>query len=404
MHPVPFFRVLAGLACLLASAVVGAEGARILAHSPVEIVASRADAGTRLELQLEGSSLSMLLEPNAELLASLQAPEREAFASRGELFMRGSIEGIDASWVRLSRLEGRWSGVWWDGTELFLLDPTDTVRAQLKSNAGNTDYVAYRLSDIDMPSLLNDAISLPSYALGTKSARTDYARFARHLAVASVLDSARPKGSPVRQMRVTIVTDTEFTGVHAGNRDGVVASRINAVDGIYSDQFQTRIVVGELRHLSDNGTLNTTVVSGGDTLLTRFLTYMVSGAGSNIPKGGVNHLFSGKNFDGNTLGVAYVGVLCNSSFGYGINEVRAANTTSALVIAHEMGHNFGASHDGQVNSPCVDQTGSWLMSQSINGSSEFSPCSRNAIVPRINAATCFTPVTSVPSLFSNGFE
>jgi hypothetical protein len=404
MRPLCFYRVFVGVACLLASAAVSAEGARILAHSPVAIVASSTDAPTRIELRLEGNSLSMLLEPNAELLASLQDAQRDAFSSRGELFMRGNIEGIDSSWVRLSRVKGRWSGAWWDGTELFLLDPTDAVQTQLKSKADGAAHVAYRLSDIEMPSLLNDMVSLPGYALGAKSARTDYASFGRHLAASSVFDGAQPKGGPVRQMRITVVTDTEFSSTHGSERDAVVASRVNVIDGIYSDQLQTRIVLGELRHLSSNGTLNITAVSGEDTLLDRFRTYMFSGAGSSIPKGGVNHLFSGKNFDGSTLGVAYVGALCNTQFGYAINEVRVANTTSALVVAHEMGHSFGSDHDGEMGSACSGQTGAWLMSPSINGSTQFSPCSINTIMPEINAATCFTPVTSVPSLFSNGFE
>ncbi|SDD09173.1 M12 family metallo-peptidase [Aquimonas voraii] len=396
-------RLLAGLALSLPLGAALAETeARILAHAEARLETDRR-AQDRLNLQIEGQTLQLRLRENHALLAALPPQSRASIDALGTHY-EGEIEGIEGSWLRLSLIDGRYSGAYFDGTELVLLDRADTLAASLvkRAPASADTLLAYRLRDVELPGLVDDVVAVPGYPLKTGSARTSYENFARHLRGAAA--GPGKLGSPVRQLAVTVVTDTEFGSVHGGNRDAVVASRINVVDGIYSDQFQTRIVVGTLRHLSDNGTLNTTVVSGSDTLLTRFRTYMTSGAGSNIPKGGLNHLFSGKDFDGNTVGVAYLSVLCSTSFGYGINQVRAANTTTALTIAHEMGHNFGASHDGQSGSVCESQTGSWLMSPSLNGSSTFSPCARTSIEPRIQQAACFQPVVVPGAVFRNGFE
>jgi len=66
------------------------------------------------------------------------------------------------------------------------------------------------------------------------------------------------------------------------------------------------------------------------------------------------HFISGANLGG---GVAYVGVLCNPSFGYGVSGNISGNinwgtwtgapggfTWDFVVVAHELGHNFGSSH------------------------------------------------------------
>jgi len=387
----------------LAGAAAANDGSRIHAHLAAELEATPARGSDQLQLRVDGTTLVLSLEDNLGLLSTLDSAQRQAALAGGNRFVSGRIEGISESWLRLSMIENRWAGAYFDGSELFLLDPIDAVREALVSPAPKSaGYVVYRLRDVELPGLLDEIVEVPAGKRAEADTRTDYAGFARHLGAVSA-GSAASKNA-VRQLRLTVVTDTEFSSVHGGNRDAVVASRVNIVDGIYTDQFQTRIVVGELRHLSANDTLNTTVVSGSDSLLLRFRTFMNSGAGSSIPKGGLNHLFSGKDFDGSTVGVAYVNVLCSSSFGYGINQVRAANSTTALTIAHEMGHNFGASHDGQSGSSCEAQTGTWLMSPSINGSNMFSPCARTVVVPRINVANCLQPVSSVGRLFANGFE
>jgi len=70
------------------------------------------------------------------------------------------------------------------------------------------------------------------------------------------------------------------------------------------------------------------------------------------------HFISGKSVQG---GVAYVNVLCNASYGYGVSQVYGAFDLSqpsqiwdVEVVTHELGHNFGSPHT-HCYSPPVDE-------------------------------------------------
>ncbi len=72
----------------------------------------------------------------------------------------------------------------------------------------------------------------------------------------------------------------------------------------------------------------------------------------------VVHFVSGKSVQG---GVAYIDVLCNASYGYGVSQVYGSFDLSqpsqiwdALVFTHELGHNFGTPHT-HCYSPPVDK-------------------------------------------------
>ncbi|MEM6569890.1 MAG: zinc-dependent metalloprotease family protein [Planctomycetota bacterium] len=58
------------------------------------------------------------------------------------------------------------------------------------------------------------------------------------------------------------------------------------------------------------------------------------------------HLFTGKNLQGGTIGVAFLNAVCNQTLGYGLSESRfTGNLTSrAGLTAHEIGHNFNRNH------------------------------------------------------------
>jgi hypothetical protein len=128
---------------------------------------------------------------------------------------------------------------------------------------------------------------------------------------------------------------------------------------------------------------------------------MSSGAGSGIPFTGLAHLVTSRSRDGGIAGIAYLGVLCSSFSGYGVDWDAGNETTNGLVFAHELGHNFDAPHDGQ--NECADETFRGIMNPSINGSQEFSQCSLEQMQPAVAAASCLVTTPNADLIFGDGF-
>lgn len=391
------------------------EAPRIRAAEVVEPeFIARAEGPDQLAISTHDRRFELTLEPNPEALEGFDA-EARARAKAVADFYRGVVMGAPGSWVRMTRIRGRWTGAWFDGTELYLLDAAAELDGLLTRAAPTDAAVVYRFSDLDLRGTCAVESVTPHYR-GKLSAPPRYLDFAAHLSGRDGLDAKRP----VRRLRMTLVTDTEFTGIHgAANRDAVVAARMTVVDGIYSNQLATQIGIRHVEHLSSNGALNTVIANGSDGLLNRFSLFMTSGAGSSIPKGGLNHLLTGKdiatagsppNFF--LAGIAFIRQACFFAKGDAINEVLANNNVASLIIAHEMGHNFDSPHDGNDGSAdqrCIGQTGEWLMSPSVNGSSTFSPCTRTIVQSEIEDLAsmdpgCFAAPIFDELIFRNGFD
>lgn len=87
------------------------------------------------------------------------------------------------------------------------------------------------------------------------------------------------------------------------------------------------------------------------------------------------HLISGIDFEGSTVGLAYIGTLCS---GHSVGVVQDHNDRAIAVgatLAHEMGHNLGMNHDD--SSGCVCSGDSCIMAAALsyNVPRTFSSCS-----------------------------
>ncbi len=109
------------------------------------------------------------------------------------------------------------------------------------------------------------------------------------------------------------------------------------------------------------------------------------------------HLFTGKELDGPTIGLAYLAVVCNSSsFSYGLSQTRYSLNLSRRVglTAHEIAHNLSASH-------CNGADQCNIMCSTINGCDglglpNFGPDSIASITDHVAGASCLSPGEGQP--------
>ena len=336
----------------------------------------------RCSVSAFGLDFNLILEPNDRVIAELPPQKRNKLLRTCGLY-RGHIDGIPESWVRFCKIEQKLSGMIWDGVELYILDSVSSVRDCLRHRPSSkeSDNVIYRLSDVI--AVRDQACGLdPSVVTG--SPIIDYAAFIdelRELVPAETSEASL-------NINMAVVADVEFSQIQEGtfgiSTAAAVAARINIVDGIFSEQVGVQISLVDVLELTDNGGLTS---NNPNILLDQLGDFTASPEFDNP---GVTHLFTGKNLKGSVVGIAFVGAVCSQRFGIAVDEIRNSGTSRALLVAHELAHNFGAPHDNESESACESTPGTFIMNPFLNGSDQFSQCSVDQMQFTINNASCLT--------------
>lgn len=175
----------------------------------------------------------------------------------------------------------------------------------------------------------------------------------------------------------TVMNETDFVF----QRDITVATRINTI----------------LLRTSVNDPYNDDTDSG--SVLTQARSIWQGIPQSSQPRDFI-HLMTGKELDGSTIGLAYVGVICSSSSAIGLSQTLFSTTLHrrVLLTAHEMGHQWNAPHDNQSGSACESTPSGFIMNPSIGSQPlQFSDCSIGRMTTyRTNSTSCVPTPTSAP--------
>ena len=344
-------------------------------------LATRPEGEIVMTLEGWGEQFRLILQDNERLLERLPNASRRAIGAGGNRFLSGRLEGKPGSWVRMNWIGGQFDGAFFDGDTLYLMDTPRGFATPGGRAVDASGTMLMRFSDLQLDGLFDHGGVDAGQASRPIQNYKDY--------VADLREYVEVAGLSLLAMPVTIVTDTFWEDEFGVDAEAKAIGRLNSVDGIFSSQLGVGIVLWHYEQLDDNGPLTST--ESGELLSDQFLPFMNTGAGSDIPFKGLAHLFTGRDLDGNTVGRAYLNVLCNTVFGLGINQNLSNNTTSFLVFAHELGHNFSANH--------VDEG---IMRATLGGSQEFSAESLDVMSAAVAGANCL--VDGGLQLFKDGFE
>jgi hypothetical protein len=361
------------------------EPARIHYFEPLHVLPAASGSGERkagaplqqLRFDAFGRRFDVSLGSNSRLMAN--KPEQ----SQLELY-RGSIDGVAGSWVRLATKGAAVHGMMWDGAQLYAIEPASEVRDALdpSSQVDAAQTIVFRLADVTMDT--------GTTACATESSSTKasdaFAALSNELKSTTVMMQA---AGATRRLDVSALGDARFRARYGSEQDAreAILTRLNNVDGIFSSQLAIEIRVASMS-VPDaaNDPLSSATVP--NTLLRELAE--LRRRTPEMRSQGLTHLFTDRDLDGSTIGIAYLDSLCDNRNAVGLTETR--NTwLDSLVAAHEIGHNFGADHDGDSQGSCPNAPSSgFLMAPVVSGTDDFSTCSLNRMRTRAQTASCIT--------------
>jgi len=284
--------------------------------------------------------------------------------------MRGKLLEIPGSVVAGSIMEdGLYARIRFEDEDNheFWLEP---VSAKLE-RAPDDLYVLYRTADV-----------IPS---GGTCAAED------HLEVGAILEmlanykstEAATRGELICTAQMACDTDYEFFQDYGAQTESRINQVINGLNSQYESQLSltheiTTIIVRSTS--SDPYNTNDPVA-----LLDQFSTEWYNNNGS-IPRD-IAHMFSGRDFSGSTIGIAYLQAMCSNWLGYSLVENYGNFSCATDLSAHELGHNWSAGHCS-----CTNNT----MNSYLTCANSFSSATINTITAYANSINCLTCENAAP--------
>ncbi|MBC7932910.1 MAG: DUF4214 domain-containing protein [Rubrivivax sp.] len=301
---------------------------------------------------------------------------------------RGTVVGMADTHVRLVLDEGLLQGIIVTPGENYYIQ---SVR-DFSSAAGSKDFVFYAGSSVKASG--GECGTTLAEKIESEASRAE--PDATHAAKGVTPEEAF---SPKPEAEVATDADFEFTQtfsgddiarVNAANAD--ILNIMTQVDGIYDAQMGIKIRVVFQRGFAANNDPYT--LTAASPALTEFRTsYDGSFAPGTLPSRDLTHLFTGKNLDSTTIGIAFIAAICDApAFSYGISQSKfsGSNTQRVALTAHEFGHNFSANHTGPSDPqdppqiPGCDVLGAALMQPSVSSNATgFCQFSRDEITNHV---------------------
>jgi hypothetical protein len=356
-----------------------AEPSRFQGWAPLSdyVAAGLGEGGTfRLTLPTRAGNVEVALHPSTVHATGYHGEEVAHGARRGRALPRvrtfaGSVarEGEEAAVPRRGGDFAR-----------LALEPGGRVSGLLR-----VDGVLYDLAaEAAAGDLLLHVRELTPEELGEALAACG-AQVDEALAMAAEAGSDESGGGPVseaaaalREIELGTEADAPFVaqtgGVAAANAK--ILSIVNSINGIYEFDLglTNRVVFQRAWNGSDPYSSG-----NSDVLLNEFRSRFLADVATVTDDA---QLFSGRDFEGSTVGYAFVSSACGS-YRFGVNQYyQQSDSLTRLIVAHEMGHNLGGSH-----------TPDGIMAASINPNvTWFSSASKSEIASYVGRVACLAEV------------
>jgi hypothetical protein len=345
-------------------------------------VADQVMASGRVSLVTSSHDFELQLEPNDLRAPNYRAEQTDpdgvvrATAMPGVTTYKGKVADVWASDARFTIDGQKVEGMIITPSQSYFLEPAQ----KYSSSAAATDYLLYTADDVrpDITRTCGDTLE--------QQVNTG----AKQMMTSAAAGSSPAVFAPMKVVEVATESDFEYTnalgGAAAANSD--ILAVMNSISAIYERDIGLKFTV-TYQHAWTTADPFGSNPSGAATVLTAFTNYWNQNPPT--PPHDVSHLWTGKRLtDAN--GVAWQGVVCaNPTHAYGISDLETIAPFRVTIPAHEIGHNFSATHaDSGSGHPECDNT-IMVTIQNQNNTSFFCAFSVSEITGYVQAnSSCLT--------------
>jgi hypothetical protein len=349
-------------------------------------VARQVRDGRSIRLTTPSMEFDVLLEPvdvrSPEYLAEETGDDgarRPAPAAEMRTY-KGSVAGMPGAQARFSVDDSRFEGIILTRGEWYFFEPLRNYTP----DASMSELAVYRRS-----SIREDAIGICGTSLAHRIGEAhEFAAMA-----ATELAAGSYSADVATEADYDYVT---WAGGSAAANTGIL-DIMNQVSGIYETDLGISLRVSYQHTWTTASDPYTSTAPS--TMLEEFRSHWNSNFSSNTFD--LAHMWTGRDMDGSTVGIAYLGVVCNMrSYSYGISQKYSSAPGKYVLSAHEIGHNFGASHTDQASPPPTDCSNT-IMNSYVGTGTAFCQFSRTEISAHVaQSSSCLVAGPAAPSSLS----
>jgi len=292
--------------------------------------------GGRLSFTIEGKSWEIVLRQNDLRAPNYRAEQTTKGGLRVSVGMndvqtfKGYVVGLENAEARFN-LDGKTiEGAIFTDYGKYFLEPA----SRYSKLASNTDYVFYSEKDLIEKEIGSCAASLSVRANQTSKE--------------FLPESQQENIAAIKIAEVATEADNEYVAALGGSTqaNNSILNILNVVQGLYERDLNLRLSV-VYQHTWDTSVSDPYEGTDPNTMLIQFRNHW--NANFTAIHRDLTHLWTGRTMNGGIVGFAYIGTICNNpTFAYGISQKFDFEPNKFFITAHEIAHNFNASHaDGQ---------------------------------------------------------
>ncbi|XP_057706575.1 disintegrin and metalloproteinase domain-containing protein 19 isoform X1 [Corythoichthys intestinalis] len=302
-------------------------------------------------ISAEGQELRLHLERNEQLLTPgyqemWYTPDgsRKAFSpvNMNHCLYHGEVAGVDGSSVVVSTCSGLRGLISLNASVSYLIEPVSTDTLQ---------HAVFRTKSLHLP---------PTSCLQGHSNEEVLGTFLHGMTSEHKLRERRDLSQNMKYVELLLVADKTEFDKHGSSLEKTKLKLLEAANLVdkYYKALSIRIALIGLEVWTNQDMID--VSDNPHSTLAAFLSWRRKQL--NTLHNDNAQLITGKSFQGTTIGLAPLRAMCSEYQSGGVNTDHSESAVGvAATMAHEMGHNFGMSHDSTGCCQAKDEDGGCIM-------------------------------------------